>query len=176
MLLELCEAFEKVDWSGLGLPEEYPEDGWVTNAWMSDDMKKSVLIDFNSVDVTSYVGADQDSVICPLSVVDGEEPVIGMTLTLAFVNPFSENKDAAIEYLEDAWDANGRTNRILMDPNDNEPVVNAYYEQNLKQIQSNIDQQKKSLETMTDEETREMTQNNINSMEEWLEEYKESGK
>lgn len=176
VLLELCEAFEKVDWSGLGLPEEYPEDGWVTNAWMSDDMKKSVLIDFNSVDVTSYVGADQDSVICPLSVVDGEEPVIGMTLTLAFVNPFSENKDAAIEYLEDAWDANGRTNRILMDPNDNEPVVNAYYEQNLKEIQNNIDQLKKSLETMTDEETRETMQNNINSMEEWLEEYKESGK
>ena len=172
VLLELCEAFEKVDWSGLGLPEEYSEDGW-----MSDGiMKESVLIDFNSVDVTSYVGADQDRVICPLSVVDGEEPVIGMTLTLAFVNPFSENKDAAIEYLEDAWDANGRTNRILMDPNDNEPVVNAYYEQNLKEIQNNIDQQKKSLETMTDEETREMTQNGINSMEEWLEEYKERGK
>ena len=172
VLLELCEAFEKVDWSGLGLPEEYSEDGW-----MSDGiMKESVLIDFNSVDVTSYVGADQDSVICPLSVVDGEEPVIGMTLTLAFVNPFSENKEAAIEYLEDAWDANGRTNRILMDPNDNEPVVNAYYEQNLKEIQNNIDQQKKSLETMTDEETREMTQNGINSMEEWLEEYKERGK
>ena len=171
VLLELCEAFEKVDWSGLGLPEEYSEDGW-----MSDGMKDSVLIDFNSVDVTRYVGADQDSVICPLSVVDGEEPVIGMTLTLAFVNPFSENKDAAIEYLEDAWDANGRTNRILMDPNDNEPVVNAYYEQNLKDIQSNIDQLKKSLETMTDEETREMTQNDINSTEEWLENYKESGK
>ena len=172
VLLELCEAFEKVDWSGLGLPEEYSEDGW-----MSDGiMKESVLIDFNSVDVTRYVGADQDRVICPLSVVDGEEPVIGMTLTLAFVNPFSENKDAAIEYLEDAWDANGRTNRILMDPNDNEPVVNAYYEQNLKEIQNNIDQQKKSLETMTDEETREMTQNGINSMEEWLEEYKERGK
>ena len=172
VLLELCEAFEKVDWSGLGLPEEYSEDGW-----MSDGiMKESVLIDFNSVDVTRYVGADQDRVICPLSVVDGEEPVIGMTLTLAFVNPFSENKDAAIEYLEDAWDANGRTNRILMDPNDNEPVVNAYYEQNLKDIQSNIDQLKKSLETMTDEETREMTQNDINSTEEWLETYKESGK
>ena len=172
VLLELCEAFEKVDWSGLGLPEEYSEDGW-----MSDGiMKESVLIDFNSVDVTSYVGAYQDSVICPLSVVDGEEPVIGMTLTLAFVNPFSENKDAAIEYLEDAWDANGRTNRILMDPNDNEPVVNAYYEQNLKEIQNNIDQLKKSLETMTDEETRETMQNNINSTEEWLEKYKESGK
>ena len=172
VLLELCEAFEKVDWSGLGLPEEYSEDGW-----MSDGiMKESVLIDFNSVDVTSYVGADRDRVICPLSVVDGEEPVIGMTLTLAFVNPFSENKDAAIEYLEDAWDANGRTNRILMNPNDNEPVVNAYYEQNLKEIQNNIDQQKKALETMTDEETREMTQNGINSMEEWLEEYKERGK
>ena len=172
VLLELCEAFEKVDWSGLGLPEEYSEDGW-----MSDGiMKESVLIDFNSVDVTSYVGADQDRVICPLSVVDGEEPVIGMTLTLAFVNPFSENKEAAIEYLEDAWDANGRTNRILMDPNDNEPVVNAYYEQNLKEIQNNIDQQKKALETMTDEETREMAQNGINSMEEWLEEYKERGK
>lgn len=172
VLLELCEAFEKVDWSGLGLPEEYSEDGWMSYGIM----KESVLIDFNSVDVTSYVGADQDRVICPLSVVDGEEPVIGMTLTLAFVNPFSENKDAAIEYLEDAWDANGRTNRILMDPNDNEPVVNAYYEQNLKEIQNNIDQQKKSLETMTDEETREMTQNGINSMEEWLEEYKERGK
>lgn len=172
VLLELCEAFEKVDWSGLGLPEEYSEDGW-----MSDGiMKESVLIDFNSVDVTSYVGADQNSVICPLSVVDGEEPVIGMTLTLAFVNPFSENKEAAIEYLEDAWDANGRTNRILMDPNDNEPVVNAYYEQNLKEIQNNIDQQKKALETMTDEETREMAQNGINSMEEWLETYKERGK
>lgn len=172
VLLELCEAFEKVDWSGLGLPEEYSEDGWMYDGIM----KERVLIDFNSVDVTSYVGADQDRVICPLSVVDGEEPVIGMTLTLAFVNPFSENKDAAIEYLEDAWDANGRTNRILMNPNDNEPVVNAYYEQNLKEIQNNIDQQKKSLETMTDEETREMTQNGINSMEEWLEEYKERGK
>lgn len=172
VLLDLCDAFEKIDWSNLGLPEEYDENGDV----YIYDFQSTTLIDFGSVDVNNYVGLDDSMVKVPLAVVDGEEPVIGMTMALAFVNPFSENKDAAIEYLEDAWDAGNRADKIAMDPNDNEPVLNRYYEDNIKSIQENIDSLKKSLEKITDEEARESTQNDIASLEEWLKEYEQRGK
>ena len=171
VLLELCAAFEKVDWDNLGLPEEYDSESWTI---YSD--KTATLFGTNNVSASNYISAEGDELSIPLSVVDGEEPVIDMTMTVAFVNPFSENRDAAVEYLEDMWDCIDRTDKLNMDPNDNEPVINRYYETNLKNIQNSIDESKKSLEKMTDEEARESLQSDIASMEEWLKEYEQSGK
>ena len=97
-------------------------------------------------------------------------------MTFAFVNPFSEHKEEACEYLADAWQLVAQGNKIMLSPNESEPVLNSYYEENLKSINNSIADLQKTLDKTEDEEARESLQNDLNSMNEWLTEYEERGK
>ena len=67
-------------------------------------------------------------------------------------------------------------NKIMLSPNESEPVLNSYYEENLKSINNSIADLQKTLDKTEDEEARESLQNDLNSMNEWLTEYEERGK
>ena len=97
-LLDLCEAFEAIDWDNLGLAEDY-EDSEDMGYNMGD-----ILIEWTSLSVYNYVGADEEQATpVALSVVEGEKPLVGQSVTFAFINPFSEHRDEAAEYLTDVW-------------------------------------------------------------------------
>ena len=64
----------------------------------------------------------------------------------------------------------------MFSPNESEPVLNSYYEENLKSINNSIADLQKTLDKTEDEEARESLQNDLNSMKEWLTEYEERGK
>lgn len=64
----------------------------------------------------------------------------------------------------------------MFSPNESEPVLNSYYEENLKSINNSIADMQKTLDKTEDEEARESLQNDLNSMNEWLTEYEERGK
>ena len=170
-LLDLCEAFEAIDWDNLGLAEDYED---------TEDMMyngSDALINWTSLSVYNYVGADEEQATpVALSVVEGEKPLIGQSVTFAFINPFSEHKDEAAEYLADAWALTNQEYRIILSPEMNEPVLNSYYEENLKSINSSIEEQKKAIEKTEDEEVRESMQSDLESMQESLKEYEERGK
>ena len=131
----------------------------------------------SSLSLYSYVSSDGDQATpVALSVVEGEKPLIGQEVTFAFVNPFSEHKEEACEYLADAWQLVTQGNKIMLSPNESEPVLNSYYEENLKSINNSIADLQKTLDKTEDEEARESLQNDLNSMNEWLTEYEERGK
>ena len=100
----------------------------------------------------------------------------GQEVTFAFVNPFSEHKEEACEYLADAWQLVDQGNKIMFSPNESEPVLNSYYEENLKSANNSIADLQKTLDKTEDEEARESLQNDLDSMKEWLTEYEERGK
>ena len=58
---------------------------------------------------------------------EGEKPLIGQSVTFAFINPFSEHRDEAAEYLADAWALEQKEDMIMLSPEMNEPVLNSYY-------------------------------------------------
>lgn len=169
VLIELCNAFDAVNWDGLGYPEEL-EDG------MYDYNVENILLQEWSVGVDSFHYWMESVQLMPLAVVEGEDPLLGSHMDFAFVNPFSEHKEEAIQYLEEAWKYVSETDKMEFSPNKNEPIENEYYEENLKSIQNYLDEMKKQLEETTDEEVRESIQTSITSEEEWLEEYRTTRK
>ena len=170
-LLDLCEAFEAIDWDNLGLAEDY-EDSEDMGYNMGD-----ILIEWTSLSVYNYVGADEEQATpVALSVVEGEKPLIGQSVTFAFINPFSEHRDEAAEYLADAWALERKEDVIMLSPEMNEPVLNSYYEENLRNIDSSIADVQKTLDKTEDEETRESLQANLDSMKQWREDFEKSGK
>jgi len=136
-----------------------------------------VLIEWTSLSVYNYVGADEEQATpVALSVVEGEKPLVGQSVTFAFINPFSEHRDEAAEYLADAWALERKEDLIMLSPEMNEPVLNSYYEENLRNIDSSIADLQKTLDKTEDEETRESLQANLDSMKQWREDYEKSGK
>ena len=135
------------------------------------------LINWTSLSVYNYVGADEEQAKpVALSVVEGEKPLIGQSVTFAFINPFSEHRDEAAEYLADAWALEQKEDMIMLSPEMNEPVLNSYYEENLRNIDNSIADLQKTLDKTEDEETRESLQANLDSMKQWREDYEKSGK
>lgn len=174
VLTDLCAAYEAIDWDNLGLREQ---DDSSDDGIMFDYSYNNVLMEMSSLGLYNYVSSDGDQARpVALSVVESEKPLIGQDVTFAFVNPFSEHKEEACEYLADAWQMVDRTNKITLSPNENEPVLNQYYEENLKSINSSIADLQKSLDKTEDEEARESLQNDLDSMKEWLNEYEQRGK
>ena len=172
VLIDLCAAYEAIDWDNLGLRDTYESDD---NGMMYNS--SNVMMEWSSLSVYNYAGSiDDGAKPIALSVVEGEKPLIGQSVTFAFINPFSEHKDEAAEYLADAWALTNQEYRIILSPEMNEPVLNSYYEENLKSINSSIEEQKKAIEKTEDEEVRESMQSDLESMQESLKEYEERGK
>lgn len=165
VLIACCEAFEQIDWAGFGLPEEYEEN---EEGWMYDP--ETILMSTSSLGMYRYNYEEQQEP-WPLAVAEGEDRLVGMSVTMAFVNPYSEHRDAAIEYLECALDSVQPVDRMCMDPTINEPVENSYYQESLASIDKNIADLEKSLEETEDEEQREMLTQQLEEMQQWREEY-----
>ena len=131
---ELMAAFEAVDFEALGLPEEYEDDLYATV-----DEANTLFYGYGSFD--PHVSGTQYQTLY-LALDEGMEPMVSTMVEVAFVNPFSPNRDLAVEYLERAAEQVDAFTRITMMPGENEPVPNSRYEEGLK----NYDEQIASLE------------------------------
>lgn len=167
VLLALCEAFETIDWEGFGLPEELEEDSW---SWDEEN----ILLTNTGLQMETY-GDSMDRIV-PLSMAQGEAGYIGLTMTVAFVNPFSRNREAAIEYLETACAMIEPTISMQMSPKDNAPIENKYYEESIKSIRESIGQLEQSIGETEDEELRGELQQNLEDMQTYAEEFEQTGR
>ncbi len=141
---------------------------------MWEYQEEKILIESYSVDINYYFSENFEPVA--LAIAEGEEPLMGLNVTMAFVNPFSEHREAAIEYLEAALDCMQLTSRMNMDPTLNDPVENEYYEENMKSIEQSIADIQTAMEETEDEEQREMLSQNLTDMQTWKEEYEKTGR
>ena len=172
VLMAACEAFEAVNWAALGLPEEFDYED--DEAWRYEP--ENILMDSTSIDPRYYYEESQTPLV--LAIAEGEPQLIGFDLRAAFVNPFSNHREAAVEYLETAYNLLEQGIKIALIPGENEPVENKYFEENLKGYDDNIADMEAQLadEALTDEETREMLMQSIEDMKTYREEYMERGK
>lgn len=138
VLLALLTGFEQIDWDGFGLPDE--QDG---NAWLSSGV---ALFDTSSLTAIGDLSAGQRIRALTLSVAEGEEPLKGANVALAFVNPYSRHRQEAIEYLEAMVGMLSNTGLTDMVPSMNDPVEEKRYESDLKWMNEYIDQLNASLE------------------------------
>lgn len=170
VLLANCAAFEKIDWSAFGLPESYDEDEM---NWMYEP--ENILLSTGSVHPRYYYEETQIPLV--LAMEEGGEPLMGFDVNVMFVNPFSANREAAIEYLEYAWAAIDPTKRIAMMPGENDPIESPYFEENLESFDTSIaDFEEQLADEELDEEMRDMLTENLKMMKEYREEYLVDGR
>ncbi len=169
VLMQLCQAFEAIDWSAFGLPTDYDYEGsWEYN-------EENILFRQDSISPQYYYNEALETV--PMAVIPGEKPLIGARVTVAFVNPFSTQREAAIAYLEAAFGKLSAGQRITMMPGENEPVLSPYYEENLKYYDDSIAEYEKQLaDENLDEETRDMLTLSLEDMKKWRADYEEEGR
>ncbi len=170
VLLKLCDAFEAIDWSGFGLPEEIDWDD--ADSWSYDEENILFGSVFNSVG--NVYGSAYEPLL--LAVEEGGESYVGIDETVLFVNPFSKNREAAMEYVELALAQVSATDRMNLSPENNAPVENSYYEQGLKSYDDSIAELEAALEKTEDEEKRGELTENLESMRQAREEYERTGR
>lgn len=170
VLVKLCEAYEQVDWNSLGMKESSEDESFgMVVMGPGGEMPSRILEFYNSV---NFYPPTEGTEWMPLSVKEGEEPLVGMTVQFAFVNPFSENREAAIEYLEYAWDGVEKEFKMQMNPSMNEPVENEYYEESLKNMEEYTHDLEAQIEKTEDEEEKEQLNLMLEEQKKWYEEYK----
>lgn len=167
-LRELLAEFEKIDFSAMGLLEEYSDD----YAYVGYEEHKTLFENYSDITCRRYVLDDAWKALL-LTIDEGVEPVVDCGVEIAFVNPFSKNRDLAIEYIENAV---AELDQIFLTetcPGVNEPVRNPYYEENLAYYEEQLASMRAEMEKASDEE-KEQWQRQINELEEYRDEFTET--
>ena len=169
ILRSVLAELEKVDFAALGLPEEYEDyDSYEYN-------EETILFNtYSSISCEIYNYTQQYSRPMPLAMEQGGRPAVSANLTVAFVNPYSENRELAIEYLEYAIANIEPVYRANMCPGSNEPVENSYYQEALDSYDESIANIEDELAKAEDDETREQWQQQLDEMTKWRDEYEQN--
>ena len=162
---DTLEKIRNIDFDALGImtSEElalYEERGDFGN------YKESLLLCY-----ANAVGFSEYSAAMPLSLTDGEDPMIPVNLTIGFVNPFSEHPQEAAELLAAMYANSELTTRYVFDPNLNEAMHYPDHEETRKSLQKWLDNAKENLEKAEDEEDRENWQASVDSYQEYLDDW-----
>ncbi len=166
LLRSLIEKYESFDYSVFGLPESYED----LDSRVYELSHNSTLI-ANYTQVSPYHQTSSYSMQpMPLALSDDMEPMIGTYLETIFVNPFSANRDLALEFVELMVKNLGNEYRVQVCPDENEPVLNTYYDEQVKGITEVLDDYKKRAEEAPADE-QEYYKTLIESQQEYLDDF-----
>lgn len=154
-----------VDWSMAG--DEVPEE--IEALW-----NKTMLTSYY---YTISPNGNYDMKPLHLRLTEDCSYVLPASVSVIFVNPRSENPDAAIAYLEalvTAYRSNS-SHMVAMSPSYNEPVPNPYYEENVASMQKELARMEEAL-AKADPIDKPELQKNLDDYLEYTEEYIETGR
>ncbi len=158
ILRAVLEKLEEVDFTQFGLPESYEDERVMV--YGSEDYL-----------IETYVGrtiSDFYSSYTPLLLsLDAQtDPCLGLECTVLFINPYSENQDIALKYIETALSCMGDAVEASLFDVDIEPQRSSYYEESLKSYDDSIAALEEALEEAEESEKQEL-QERIEEMKHW---------
>lgn len=135
-MVELLTKLEQIDFTRLGHPAEVGDD--------YNDARDSVLLTTNmgttlSGLIDSYYGTP-----VVMSLTPDSDPLLTLECTVAFINPYSENADLALKYMETLADNLSDDVLYTVCPDLTEPVLDPYYETNLRNAEEQLAQLQKA--------------------------------
>lgn len=170
ILRDLLAAFEEIDFTEFGLLENYEEENMRVIEY--GDQNKAIFYSYGSV--SPYTQRGDSNIPMPLSIADGEMPLIETYMNVVFVNPFSQNPELAIELLELLVTNLDEFTKIQASPLNNEPVRNPYYEESIKSYAETIDSLRKQLEAAEDSD-KAYYETMIEEYEQYAEDFEKYG-
>ncbi len=164
-LCELVRRLNNLDYDALQIAEARDEEEEEDEEYLYDGYDREPLLDTYT---SSVVNGDADYVPLALSFSEDEEPVLPVRICIAFMNPFTEHPQEAMEFLAcvaeniDAYAASAAfTDKT-------EPKRSPYYEGDIKNYQETLDALKKQL-SEAEEDERASLEERIKDTEESIE-------
>ena len=145
---ELVELFDKVlsmDYEALGLPEADENGGYMEYMYSYDGERTYILLETGVGCTIGNFYSNRDPVL--LSLVPGEAGCLPLQMSVAFINPFSENVELAEEFLAELMrNTDMRTAYNLSDAL-NEPVRSRYAEESIAESEKMLAELQAQLDT-----------------------------
>ncbi len=91
----------------------------------------------------------------PIPLEEGMPVHIPAYIQVMFINPNSKNMDMALRYLETSLEFMERSRHIMLFPDDNEPVARSDYDTWIAQVEKELENAKKQLETAKPEQKKD---------------------
>lgn len=155
LMRRLMAALDAVDFESMGYAhQEEDENGGYTEYGVSSDDESTVLFE---VGVGCSFGSFYGYCTPLLMAMDADTPAI-MTLEtmMAFVNPFTENPEAAKAFMEMLAENLPDNVKYSFNPELNEPIRGEYNERNIRELETELENQRALLETAEPEEKQEL--------------------
>ncbi len=168
LLRALIDKYEAFDFEALGLPETYEDVDY------DYEYHENGTLIMNYGEISAYKQRNSSgSMPLPLALADGMQPLVATYIECMFINPYSENRDLALEFIElvasnldDAFITHIR-------PDVNEPILNEYYESALESISEYLDSLKEQAAGAPADE-QEYYKTMIEEQQEYLDDYREN--
>ncbi|MEA4927863.1 MAG: extracellular solute-binding protein [Candidatus Limiplasma sp.] len=155
---EVLDAFEQLDFDTLAANSDADAADY--------GGKQSVFSIYMSLTTFSTVYEALTPLV--LSLTPDTQPVLGANLSVLILNPRSQRKDDAVKYICNYLDNLDDSSAIVLHPDDNEPRLDKYYEQNRKGLTDEIAKQQALLET-ADESSKAGVQDTLDQLNAQLE-------
>ena len=156
----MMDAFERVDFHSLGLIEDERQEG--SYSWEGENI---MIETYYTISPQRWSEGSRPMM---LAVADGAEATAEATVSVLAVNPYSQNKELAIEFLEMVVQNTSKTNEMAMCPDVNEPIRSSYYEQNKQWFVESMESLRKEMENAQSDEEKAQYEEQLKAMEqEW---------
>ncbi|MBR5959464.1 MAG: carbohydrate ABC transporter substrate-binding protein [Clostridia bacterium] len=168
ILCDLIRRLNNLDYEGLGASEhvEYNEDDEDGMFDYDDDGKTALLEGY----VSTTPSGDRSFVPMFLSFTDDEEPVVPVQIEVAFVNPYSEHQQEAMEFLGLMLNNLDIYNEYAFFADKTEPIRYTNQDESLTMLKEAIEVIKANIEKAEDDEKKAKLEETLKEREENLEE------
>ena len=164
-LRELLDRVQKVDAEAIGLKSQADlEEGYYEDYEDGEEYREPLLEVYAQSTMTTW--GDMTPLL--LSFDENEQAILPMSLTVAFVNPYSTKAELAAEYLALAARKQWQDTLYSLYSDMTEPVIYPYYEENRARMEKYLEEAKILLNAAkTEQEIHDWTET-VESYEEYL--------
>ena len=161
ILNNLLTKLDQVDFVKLGQPEQID---WDNYEWKWDEA--GYLFSYGAGCTPDNFDMSMDSTPIAMSMTADTPFILDLDTSVAFVNPFSEHVDEAIEFLETLSDNLSNSLIYALDPSKTEPIRSTYYEQAKKDAEEYLENLKQQIED-ADEADKQMLQEQLDQQQQY---------
>ena len=166
-MTEILKKLEKIDFARFGQPDESVfENG---DYDVQYDESRIVLTTGTGTQIS---GIMLDSTPVAMALTAELPAYVPMETSVAFVNPYSENIDLALEFMAMLSERMNDSVRYCLFPDLDQPTPNPYYEESIQYAEENLAAVEKALDE-AEEVDRQMLEMQLESAKEYLERCKE---
>ncbi len=161
---EMLQAIEDLDCDELNetIPEEDDSDSYIS---YEEEISNYLFTNYGDW-LSAYAYSDYATPLV-LPIEDGGPAYVPAYVTCAFINPNSQNMDMAVQYLRSVLNNMEDVQRIMLFPDDNDPVPNQYYTEMVADYENMLAEAQAKLETAAPEDVKDI-QSSIDSYNSFL--------